>query len=80
MNGLLFKRLYTAGLALLGQGLGTKGTSMKQGKTGMGGRKLYARDERIIVTWKQISVKQGTYIGTKGETRGTGTNRGVSEM
>ena len=37
MNGLLFKRLYTAGLAGLGQGLGTKGTSVKQGKTGMGG-------------------------------------------
>ena len=25
-----------------------------------GVRKLYARDERIIVTWKWISVKQGT--------------------
>ena len=37
MNGLLFKRLYTAGLAGFGQGLGTKGTSVKQGKTGMGG-------------------------------------------
>ena len=24
------------------------------------GIKLYARDERIIVTWKRISVKQGT--------------------
>ena len=40
MNGLLFKRLYAAGLAGLSQGLGTKGTSLKQGKTGMGGRKL----------------------------------------
>ena len=45
MNGLLFKRLYTAGLASLGQGLGMKGTSVKQGKTGMGGRKLCERRE-----------------------------------
>ena len=37
MNGLLFKRLYAAGLAGLGQGLGMKGTSVKQGKTGTGG-------------------------------------------
>ena len=36
------------------------------------------RDERIIVVWKQISETGN--IGTKGETRGTGTNRGVSEM
>ena len=40
MNGLLFKSLYATGLAWLGQGLGTKGTSMKQGKTGMGGVKF----------------------------------------
>ena len=45
MKGLLFKRLYAAGLAWLGQGLGTKGTSVKQGKTGMGGRKLCERRE-----------------------------------
>ena len=37
MNGLLFKRLYAAGLAGLGQGLGMKGTSVKQGKIGTGG-------------------------------------------
>ena len=46
-------------------------------------RKLNARDERIIVSWKWISVKQGhrdQNIGTKGETRGTGTNGGVLEM
>ena len=60
MKGLLFKRLYTAGLAWLGQGLGTRGTSVKQGKTGMGVEKTYARDERIIVAWKRISVKQRT--------------------
>ena len=33
---------------------------MKQGKTGTGGGENYVRDERIIVAWKQISVKQGT--------------------
>ena len=33
---LLFKRLYAVGLAGLGQGLGMKGTRVKQGKTGMG--------------------------------------------
>ena len=43
MKGLLFKRLYAVGLALLSQGLGMKGTSVKQGKTGMGGRKLWER-------------------------------------
>ena len=52
---------------------------MKQGKTGMEGEKTYARDERIIVAWKWILVKTGN-IGTKGETRGTGMNRGVLEM
>ena len=36
MSCLLFKRLYAAGLAWLSQGLGTKGTSLKQWKTGMG--------------------------------------------
>ena len=51
---------------------------MKQGKTGMGGEKTYARDERIIVAWKRILVKQE--IGTKCETRGPGMNGGVSEM
>ena len=37
-----------------------RGTSVKQGKTGMGGEKTYVRDKRIIVAWKRISVKQGT--------------------
>ena len=60
MKGLLFKRLYAVGLALLSQGLGMKGTSVKQGKTGMGGEKTYARGKKIIVAWKWISVKQGT--------------------
>ena len=36
-----------------------KGTSVKQGKTGTG-EENYARDERIIVAWKWISMKQGT--------------------
>ena len=36
MHCLLFMRLYAAELAQLSQGLGTEGTSMKQGKTGMG--------------------------------------------
>ena len=36
MDYLLFKRLYAAGLAGLGHGLGMKGTRVKQGKTGMG--------------------------------------------
>ena len=36
MDYLLFKGLYAAGLAGLGQGLVTKGTRVKQGKTGMG--------------------------------------------
>ena len=36
MNCLLFKRLYAAGSAGLGPGLGMKGTRVKQGKTGTG--------------------------------------------
>ena len=42
-------------------------------------RRLYARDERIMATWEQISMKQGN-TGTKDETKGTGMSRGVSEM
>ena len=40
IKSLLFKRLYAAGLAWLDQGLGTRGTSVKQEMTGTGGRKL----------------------------------------
>ena len=36
MDYLLFKRLYAAGSAGLSQGLGMKGTRVKQGKTGTG--------------------------------------------
>ena len=46
----------------------------------MGGEKTYARDERIIVAWKQISVKTGN-IGMKGETRGDRDKwRGVGDV
>ena len=38
------------------------------------------RDERIIMTWKWISVKMGN-IGTKGETRGNRDEwRGVGDV
>ena len=52
---------------------------MKQGKTGMGGEKTYARDESI-----ETDISETGNIGTKGETRGTGTNgesvRDVTEI
>ena len=55
---LLFKRLYAAWLAWLSQGLGTK--VLAWNKENMNRvRRLYAKDERIIVTWGQISMKQG---------------------
>ena len=78
MSCLLLKRLYAAGLAWLNQGLGMKGTSMKQGKTGMG-------EKTVCERWEDHSdmetdISETGNIGTKGETRGTGTNRGVSEM
>ena len=50
----------------------------KQGKTGTGGRKLCERQEDHSGMERDISETGN--IGTKGETRGTGTNRGVSEM
>ena len=55
-----------------------KGTSMKQGKTGMGGRKLYERQEDH--SGIETDISETGNIGMKGETRGTGTNGGVSEM
>ena len=55
---LLFKRFYTAGLAWLSQGLGTKVLAWnKENRNRV--RTLYAKDERIMVTWGQISMKQG---------------------
>ena len=55
-----------------------KGTSVKQGKTGMGGRKLYKR--RDDHSGMETDISETGNVGTEGETRGTGTNRGVSEM
>ena len=55
-----------------------KGTSMKQGKTGMGGRKLCKRREDH--SGIEMDISETGNIGMKGETRRTGTNRGVSEM
>ena len=73
---LLFKRLYAAGLAWLSQGLGTKVLAWsKENRNGV--RRLYAKDERIMVTWGQISMKQGYRNegwnkGNKDEQRGVG--------
>ena len=55
-----------------------KGTSMKQGKTGMGGRKLCERQEDH--SDMEMDISETGNIGTKGETRGTGMNGGVLEM
>ena len=52
---------------------------MKQGKTGTGGgENLYARREDH--SGIEMDISETGNIGTKGETRGTGTNGGVSEM
>ena len=78
---LLFKRLYTAGLAWLSQGPGTKVLVWnKENRNGV--RRLYAKDERIMVTWGQISMKQGCRDkgwnkGNRAEWRGVG---GVTEI
>ena len=64
---LLFKRLYAAGLAWLSQGLGTKVLVWnKENRNGV--RRLYAKDKRIMVTWGEISMKQGW--GDKGWNKG----------
>ena len=40
-------------------------------------RKLYARDERIIVTWKEMDISETGNIGTNGNTvRATLTSSG----
>ena len=60
-------------------GTRNKGTSMKQGKAGTGGEKnLYERQEDHSGIETEFSETGN--IGTKGETRGTGTNGGGSEM
>ena len=55
---LLFKRFYAAGSAWLGQGLGRKVLAWnKENRNRV--RRLYAKDKRIMVTWEQMSMKQG---------------------
>ena len=75
---LLFKRLYTAGLAWLSQGLRTKVLVWnKENRNGV--RRLYAKDERIMVTWGQISMKQG--CRNKGWNKGNRDKwRGVGDV
>ena len=55
-----------------------KGTSVKQGKTGTGGRKLCERREDH--SGMETDISETGNIGTKGETRGVGMNGGVLEM
>ena len=55
-----------------------KGTSVKQGKTGTGGRKLCERQEDH--SGMEMDISKTGNIRMKGETRGTGMNGGVSEM
>ena len=50
---------------------------MKQEKTGMGGRKLRREKDHSGI---EMDISETGNIGTKGETRGTGMNGGVSEM
>ena len=51
---------------------------MKQGKTGTGGKNLCERREDH--GGMDTDISEMGNIGTKGETRGTGTNGGVLEM
>ena len=51
---------------------------MKQGRTGTGGKKLCERREDY--SDMEMDISETGNIGMKGETRGTGTNGGVSEM
>ena len=51
---------------------------MKQGEAGTGGRKLYERREDH--SGMEMDISETGNIGTKGGTRGTGTNGGVLEM
>ena len=55
-----------------------RGTSIKQGRTGMGGRKLCKGREDH--SGMEMDISETGNIGAKGETRGTGTNGGVSEI
>ena len=75
---LLFKRLYAAGSAWLGQGLGTKVLAWNKERQEWGKKTICKRWEDhgdmgtdINDTWN---------AGMKDETRGTGTNGGVLEM
>ena len=52
---------------------------MKQGKTGMGGEKNLCK-RREDHSGIEMDISETGYIGTKGETRGTGMNGGVLEM
>ena len=55
---LLFKKSYATRSAWLSQGLGTKVLVWnKENRNGV--RRLYVKDERIMVAWGQISMKQG---------------------
>ena len=51
---------------------------MKQGKTGMGEKTICKRREDH--SGMETDISETGNIGTKGETRGTGTNGGVLEM
>ena len=51
---------------------------MKQGKTGMGEKTICERREDH--SDMETDISETGNIGTEGETRGTGTNGGVSEM
>ena len=75
---LQFKRLYAAGSAWLGQGLGTKVLAWNKERQEQG-------KETICERWEDhgdmgMDINETGNIGTKDETRGTGTNGGVSEM
>ena len=55
-----------------------KGTSMKQGKTEKGEKTICEGQEDH--SDMEMDISETGNIGTKGETRGTGMNRGVLEM
>ena len=73
---LLSKRFYAA---WLGQGLGTKVLAWNKENRNRVRRLLYVKDERIIVTWGQISMKQG--CRNKGWNKGNrDEQRGVRDV
>ena len=55
-----------------------KGTSVKQGKTGMGEKTICERQEDH--SDMEMDINETGNIGMEGEARGTGTNVGVLEM